>query len=406
MPTMEQEPLLESTAELGHIENCGHPFCVIQKIEVFVKMTLRSVVGLFLFSVVSVTFTGAQEYSGNVGKMEATFFLEWGKDDSVSGEYWYPERKGMVYTLKGANHEPGKMILEEFTGEKKTATCSLTKRVTDQEIIWEGRMINTDGRKFPMKLVRPRDPLARKAGMSGEVRNVEPGAVWKDFPAQNQVTEYVDQGSKGTIWANAKIVTFRSAGGWTEIEFLLNEEESNVIGAIDSGVRFSTKEVKLKLARELPVSAASMIGKNAGLFIDQNGAIEDVFLTTLSITHWRKTKAGPVEVRGFLDSDETAELDMKPVEELRAILPKISMVNLIPDKLALQEVPSAEVFARTIRLNRLFGIVVQMTDAGPGMLELEGISLDPPLDSIPWIFIGEESGWDSIPPTQRVREAG
>ncbi len=365
-------------------------------------MNLRCFVLLWISVFLFATTGSAQEYYGNVGKMEATFFLKWDDSGAVSGEYWYPERKGEVYTLIGENREKGKLFLREFTGNERTANCILTKRITEKEVIWEGRMENTDGRKFDMALKRRRDnalPMTEKAISQ---RKIQERVTWKDYPSRKVITERVEQGSRGGMWLNGKTTAFRSTNGVTQIDFSIDERDGQSGEVID----LSTKRISLTLPRELPLPAASIIGKNVILITDASRILLDVWLTSISITHWRKTPGGEIEVRGFLDSDQTEELDMKPLTELNKILPQLPMVTLIPDKLALTDYNTKSVFGRVIRLHREFGVVIQMTDAGPGSLELESLSLEAPLDEIPWIFIGKDPGGDSIPATQKVREAG
>ncbi|MAS95836.1 MAG: hypothetical protein CMO55_21745 [Verrucomicrobiales bacterium] len=116
---------------------------------------------MFRLSILSVVLaslcvcTNGAEYQGNVGKLKATFQIEW-DGEKVSGSYSYNNRPGTVYTLQGNNPEPGVINLSEYTGNELTARCQLTKRVTDDEIIWEGRMHNTDGREFLMSFSRIR----------------------------------------------------------------------------------------------------------------------------------------------------------------------------------------------------------------------------------------------------------
>ena len=102
-------------------------------------------------------------YGGNVGRLEAVFFIEWSGDGNlIDGSYYYPARNPEVrYKLKGSNPQDGVLLLNEFTPKgggsyKLTAKCRLTKQVTGSRIVWKGQMSNTDGRKFPMRFSRPR----------------------------------------------------------------------------------------------------------------------------------------------------------------------------------------------------------------------------------------------------------
>lgn len=48
------------------------------------------------------------------------------------------------------------LYLEEYTGSTISARINLTKQTTATEIIWAGKMHNTDGRVFDMRMVRQR----------------------------------------------------------------------------------------------------------------------------------------------------------------------------------------------------------------------------------------------------------
>ncbi len=101
--------------------------------------------------------TTSAVYEGNVGRLPASFTLRWHGDDSVSGVYLYPTRdSGKGYALRGLNTRAGELFLEEFTRGELTARIYLFKRLTDSRIVWEGQMQNTDGRRFPVTLSRPR----------------------------------------------------------------------------------------------------------------------------------------------------------------------------------------------------------------------------------------------------------
>lgn len=100
-------------------------------------------------------------YGGAVGKLDAVFFLEWDDQNGlVSGYYYYPSQgRARTYRLEGTNPKPGVLLLREFTttqngGEELSANCRLVKRATEDRIVWEGQMNNTDGRAFKMNFSR------------------------------------------------------------------------------------------------------------------------------------------------------------------------------------------------------------------------------------------------------------
>ena len=103
----------------------------------------------------------AATYSGRVGKLPATFVLEWDSSSrQVRGYYFHPSRNPQKkYKLDGNNPEDGLLDLKEFSpdasgNERPTANCTLRKRVSDNRIIWEGMMNNIDGRVLPMSFSR------------------------------------------------------------------------------------------------------------------------------------------------------------------------------------------------------------------------------------------------------------
>ena len=104
-----------------------------------------------------------QVYGGSVGELQAIFFIEWtGTGNPVEGYYYYPAKgRAKTYKLTGSNPKAGVLILQEFTPQEDgsyelSASCRLTKKVSDRRIIWEGTMNNTDGRTFPMEFSRPK----------------------------------------------------------------------------------------------------------------------------------------------------------------------------------------------------------------------------------------------------------
>ena len=102
-------------------------------------------------------------YGGKVGKLDAIFFIEWtGTGNPIDGYYYYPSRgREKKYFLKGSNPKEGVLMLREYSVDdngklSKSATCRLTKRLTKNRVVWEGKMNNTDGRVLEMNFSRPR----------------------------------------------------------------------------------------------------------------------------------------------------------------------------------------------------------------------------------------------------------
>jgi len=94
-------------------------------------------------------------YSGKVGKADAVFRLRFEANERVTGSY---SQGGSTYRLEGRN-PPGKMYLDEYTGERVSAHLELSLVESATEIRWQGQMRNTppDNRVLPVSLGRPRN---------------------------------------------------------------------------------------------------------------------------------------------------------------------------------------------------------------------------------------------------------
>lgn len=355
----------------------------------------------------------AANYVGNVGKQPARFELTWNDDGSVEGAYSYPARQGVQYTLRGNNHAEGKLYLEEYTGAQLTARCFLTKTLTNGEILWSGIMQNLDGREFAMSFSRERpataEPTWEEEYLQEQITAINglpEEIIWSEFPEAAMATEMVPVLGDGTF-IHTKILTFLSGTGWTEIRVVCGIPQPDNIDALT----YTGRQITVKIAREIPLPRESMVGESSTLFVSGDGVLQDLYLPSLVITHWRKTPAGPVEIRGALDlrSDPVmARLGSGEVTGAEAgrLLAAIASIALVPDKLAIDEIPTGEFSYRNMRVSRLHGLVVQLTDAGPGVIELESISLEDPVGENPWIFLGDEVPGALVPPTQWTREAG
>lgn len=93
-------------------------------------------------------------YSGKVGKADAIFRLRFEANERVTGSY---SQGGSTYRLEGRN-PPGKMYLDEYTGERVSAHLELSLVESATEIRWQGEMRNTppDNRVLPVTFGRPR----------------------------------------------------------------------------------------------------------------------------------------------------------------------------------------------------------------------------------------------------------
>ena len=92
-------------------------------------------------------------FTGKVGTKEATFRLRFEQGGHVVGTY---TQGGSTYRLDG-RHPKGKMLLDEYTGERLTAHIELSLKVETAAFVrWEGTMRNTppDNRVFPVYFER------------------------------------------------------------------------------------------------------------------------------------------------------------------------------------------------------------------------------------------------------------
>jgi hypothetical protein len=75
----------------------------------------------------------------------------------ASGTYVLSANKNLILRLEG-HYAEGKLLLDEYTRDRLTAHIVLTKKISANEIRWEGTMYNTppDNRVFPVSFARPR----------------------------------------------------------------------------------------------------------------------------------------------------------------------------------------------------------------------------------------------------------
>lgn len=102
-------------------------------------------------------------YGGKVGNADAIFFIEWaGAGSQVEGRYYLLARgKDFMYVLKGSNPKSGVLEFEDFleAGEGNlvlNSACTMTKRVSDERIVWEGEKTYESGHVVPISFSRPK----------------------------------------------------------------------------------------------------------------------------------------------------------------------------------------------------------------------------------------------------------
>jgi hypothetical protein len=87
-------------------------------------------------------------FTGKVGAKEATFRLRFEPGGRITGTY---TQGGATYRLEG-RHPKGKLLLDEYTGERVSAHLELNLIETGALVRWEGTMRNTppDNRVLPV----------------------------------------------------------------------------------------------------------------------------------------------------------------------------------------------------------------------------------------------------------------
>lgn len=352
-------------------------------------------------------------YKGYVGKMDAEFSLHWNQDRSVQGSYHYPDRPGTTYRLSGSNPREGELFLEEYTGRELTARCVLQKRVEADVIVWEGVMLNLDGRRFPMAFSRVRDgqiaPViddyeARRAAV---FQALETEVNWDQFPMADAPVEMVPIHLEQGEFFAGKLIEVQSGEGRSVLRFRVGEWDDK--GKLRQEV---TRDLTLRMGRELPVRPKLLTGREFALLFDPDGRLFSVELLEAAITHVRRTPSGKLEVRALIDLfDPEVDTEWDPAAFAEK-MKKAPVAEFLPDKLALDlsfiEDPTIpeELWFQTIRLVRDYGVSIQATAAGAGMLELETVSLDPGAEAEPWISLKGLKEPVKAPPSQFTNQAG
>lgn len=354
-------------------------------------------------------------YSGYVGRLEAEFQLSWLEDGIVSGSYHYPQRPGTTYGIYGVNPAEGELFLAEYTGDRLTASCALRKRLEAEVIIWEGIMMNEDGRHFPMAFARARGTTAAagtiddyEAKRQALFASIEQLARWDDFPLADEVIERVPVHLEDGEYFGARILAWDSDGVGTTIKLIVADWDNDGNLLVDAG-----REVTLRVARVLPLAEEHLVGREVSILFAADGSLYSLELPDIAITHVRRSPSGKLEVRGVIDLSTAADsFDWTP-ERFAEKMRTAPVIDFIPDKLALDLEPSrdlelaeGEVFFQTIRFVRDHGIVIQATSAGPGSLELESLSLSPEPEPVPWIALEGLKEPVKAPPSQFTTQAG
>ncbi len=94
------------------------------------------------------TILDVKSYTGNVGRLSATFNIMWMSDGTIQGTYYCDSRAYKIYALRGRKLSSGELEMNEYTDNTISAHCSLSFSGN----CFIGRMNNTDGRSFDIKM--------------------------------------------------------------------------------------------------------------------------------------------------------------------------------------------------------------------------------------------------------------
>lgn len=350
----------------------------------------------------------ATEYHGSVGQHEASFVLKWQNDGRVTGSYFFSSQKGQIRTIVGSNYEEGKLYLEEHAGQSLIAKCYLQKSLTGGNVVWEGEMQTADGR-YPVRFSRQRvskppsvSPAPTKE-LSDEdfAKRIPSEVTWSNFPKAAQ-TAAVPYSFHSARTMRAKVETCQSGTDYLTLGLRIGLSENGDW----SKTRFNGPLVTFRINRALPIPSEELIGDEISLDLDAAGNLLAMNLLGIGVTHVRKSRDSEKrEVKVLVENDDFAALFDETVSEenRRKAIERIPSFSFLPDKIALlNEDSDMLMFFRVLQLTRDFGVVVQTMDTGPGILELESLTLDAPSDPNPWIAVGEWSKWGPLPGAQRA----
>jgi hypothetical protein len=128
-------------------------------------------------------------FTGKVGAKEATFRLRFEAGGHVAGTY---TQGGSTYRLEG-RHPKGKMLLDEYTGERLTAHIELNLAVETATLVrWEGTMRNTppDNRVLPVYFERSFERAPATSSPSSPSSIQENSGPAGDYAYQGTVGPY------------------------------------------------------------------------------------------------------------------------------------------------------------------------------------------------------------------------
>lgn len=362
-----------------------------------------------------------QRYRGTVGRNAAEFSLSWEGDGRVTGSYFCPEGKRILYRLEGHNPEEGVLEMDELTRGELTARLFLKKKIEGGQIVWSGVLANLDERELAVSFSRDREgnpEIPKKDAQQGGMKPPATGPKatrippsWErvsvpvraethwEFPAdapnfvmmerfhrRHRFSRMVDASSRlpappnapGVHYLRAKVTGVAHADGSLRIALSLQPVESELTSKV-----FEPSIAEVALQAKYPERPGFVkAGKSCRVWFDDNGEISRLDLGGVLVTHVRNGADGMAEIR-YLDDDADVGEELKAAD-----LTEARLKTCIPDKLTAEGIRW-----RVMTFDRRLGLTVCADDGGRAALRMDGVASPAAAASAahgkPWIFLGE-----------------
>ena len=112
---------------------------------------------LLTLSVIFLTlFASAQTqyYDGTYNDNEISAQINWKKDETLTGSYFFLNSPTEIYKLTGTNFVQGEIEIVESYNGRRTGSGTLRKTINKGQIIWSGTIKHTNGSRSVMYLAR------------------------------------------------------------------------------------------------------------------------------------------------------------------------------------------------------------------------------------------------------------
>lgn len=86
---------------------------------------------------------GRTKYSGSIGSSNVVFNLNWNKNKTVTGSYYFTGNPSQSYTLSGTNYTDGEIELQEYGN--MNARIKMYKSIKGNTLCWNGNYYATNG---------------------------------------------------------------------------------------------------------------------------------------------------------------------------------------------------------------------------------------------------------------------